>query len=257
MLGGWHGRTVATLACTDGAKYEAGAQRAGMPLSRRVPFNDIAALEAAVDETVAAVLLEPVQGFSGARSARRRNFSRRPATSAIAPAPSCSSTRCSAASGRSGRFTAAEIFRRRARRDRHGQGARGRAPDRSRDRHAVAGRRHQGRRPRLDLRRRPGAVRRGTGQHRRDRARATAGERPRSQRQIRQQAAAALPHLVRCTVAGFLLGLEFDRPAADVQRALWKHRILTGTSTDPKTLRLLPPLSFARDEAELLLARPA
>jgi len=52
---------------------------------------------------------------------------------------------------------------------------------------------------------------------------------------------------------GFLLGLELDRPAADVQRALWQHRILTGTSTDPMTLRLLPPLSFASDEADLLL----
>jgi acetylornithine aminotransferase len=52
---------------------------------------------------------------------------------------------------------------------------------------------------------------------------------------------------------GFLLGLELDRPAAGVQRALWAHRILTGTSTDPNTLRLLPPLSFSRDEAALLV----
>ena len=45
LAGGWHGRTVATLAVTDGATYEAGARRAGMPLSRKVAFNDIAALE--------------------------------------------------------------------------------------------------------------------------------------------------------------------------------------------------------------------
>ena len=31
MAGGWHGRTAATLACTDGAKYEAGAPGAGYP----------------------------------------------------------------------------------------------------------------------------------------------------------------------------------------------------------------------------------
>ena len=49
MLGGWHGRTAATLACTDGARYEAGARRAGVPLSRKVPFNDLAALTAAMD----------------------------------------------------------------------------------------------------------------------------------------------------------------------------------------------------------------
>ena len=65
--GGWHGRTVACLAVTDGAKYEAGAVRAGMPLSVKVPFNDEAAMEAAVDATVAAVIVEPVQGLTGAR----------------------------------------------------------------------------------------------------------------------------------------------------------------------------------------------
>ena len=67
VSGGWHGRTVATLAVTDGAKYEDGARRAGMPLSFKVPFNDVAAIGAAVDDTVAAVIVEPVQGLTGAR----------------------------------------------------------------------------------------------------------------------------------------------------------------------------------------------
>jgi acetylornithine/succinyldiaminopimelate/putrescine aminotransferase len=53
---------------------------------------------------------------------------------------------------------------------------------------------------------------------------------------------------------GLLLGLHLDRPAADVQRALFTHRVLTGTATDPQVLRLLPPLSFSRREADLLLA---
>ena len=39
----------------------------GIPLSRKVPFDDIAALEAAVDDSVAAVIVEPVQGLAGAR----------------------------------------------------------------------------------------------------------------------------------------------------------------------------------------------
>ncbi len=67
LAGGWHGRTVATLAVTDGARYEDGARRAGMPLSVKVPFDDIAALDAAVDGSVAAVIVEPVQGLAGAR----------------------------------------------------------------------------------------------------------------------------------------------------------------------------------------------
>ena len=71
VLGGWHGRTAATLACTDGTRYEAAAARSGIPLSTRVPADDVAALERAVDGTVAAVILEPVQGLSGARDLSR------------------------------------------------------------------------------------------------------------------------------------------------------------------------------------------
>lgn len=41
---------------------------------------------------------------------------------------------------------------------------------------------------------------------------------------------------------GFLLGLNCDRPAREVQSALLEHGILTGTSADPRVLRLLPPL---------------
>ena len=67
VTGGWHGRTLGTLACTDGARYEETAARGGIPLSTKVPADAVAALDAAVDDTVAAVILEPVQGLSGAR----------------------------------------------------------------------------------------------------------------------------------------------------------------------------------------------
>ena len=40
--------------------------------------------------------------------------------------------------------------------------------------------------------------------------------------------------------AGFLLGLKTSRPAKDVQEALLAKNILTGTSADPRILRLLP-----------------
>ena len=42
--------------------------------------------------------------------------------------------------------------------------------------------------------------------------------------------------------AGLLLGLHCDRPASDVHAALLDDDILTGTSSDPQVLRLLPPL---------------
>ena len=41
---------------------------------------------------------------------------------------------------------------------------------------------------------------------------------------------------------GLLLGLVCDRPAKEVHAALLDHDILTGTSADPRVLRLLPPL---------------
>ena len=62
--GSFHGRTLATLAATgQPAKHEPFQP---MPDGfRLVVFNDIAALEAAIDPSVAAVLLEPVQGEGG------------------------------------------------------------------------------------------------------------------------------------------------------------------------------------------------
>ena len=62
--GSFHGRTLATLAATgQPAKHEPFQP---MPDGfRHVVFNDIDALEAAIDPSVAAVLLEPVQGEGG------------------------------------------------------------------------------------------------------------------------------------------------------------------------------------------------
>lgn len=62
--GSFHGRTMGALALTSKAAYRAPFE----PLPGHVtfvPFDDVAALEAAVDDTVAAVLLEPIQGEAG------------------------------------------------------------------------------------------------------------------------------------------------------------------------------------------------
>ncbi len=63
-LGSFHGRTLAALAATgQPAKHEPFQP---MPDGfRHVPFGDIAALAASLDDTVAAVLLEPIQGEGG------------------------------------------------------------------------------------------------------------------------------------------------------------------------------------------------
>jgi acetylornithine aminotransferase len=60
----FHGRTMATLSATGQDKIKEGFY----PLLEgfvHVPFNDIDALKAAMDDTVAAVMLEPVQGEGG------------------------------------------------------------------------------------------------------------------------------------------------------------------------------------------------
>ena len=64
MENSFHGRTLATLAATGRAKYRKGFEPhvAGF---RQVPFNDIAALKAAVGDRTCAVMLEPVQGEGG------------------------------------------------------------------------------------------------------------------------------------------------------------------------------------------------
>ncbi|MFC3678848.1 aspartate aminotransferase family protein [Bacterioplanoides pacificum] len=70
MSQSFHGRTLATLSATGNAKVHAGF---GPLVSGfvRVPYNDIAALEAVVqaDPQIVAVLLEPVQGEGGLATA--------------------------------------------------------------------------------------------------------------------------------------------------------------------------------------------
>ena len=68
--GSFHGRTMGALAATDNPAYQEGFE----PLPRgfaHVPFNDIAALDAAIDDRTACFLVEPVQGESGVVSATR------------------------------------------------------------------------------------------------------------------------------------------------------------------------------------------
>jgi acetylornithine/succinyldiaminopimelate/putrescine aminotransferase len=251
LRGGWHGRTVGTLACTDGARYEEAAARSGIPLSRKVPVDDVAALEAAVDESVAAVILEPVQGLSGARDlsadflrAARRVCHRHGAT-LIFDEVQCGVGRC-------GAFSAAEavgvvpdvltlakglasglpigaviatpaVTASIATGDLGSTFGGGPVPCAA----ALAT---------LDVIERDGLIENAV----RIGARLGRGARALGVRHVSGR--------------GLLLGLHLDRPAAEVQRALFGRRIITGTASDPGVLRLLPPLSFSAREADLVLA---
>ena len=250
VRGGWHGRTAATLACTDGAKYEEAARRSGIPLSRKVPFDDIAALDAAVDQTVAAMIVEPVQGLSGARAcapeflqAARRFCSER-GTALIFDEVQCGVGRC-------GAFSAAEAF--------------GVTPDILTFAKGLAAGLPIGAvvaTAEVTSSISVGDLGSTFGGGPVPCAAALANieviERERlienSVKVGRFLAEGALKIGVhRVSGRGLLLGLHLGRPALQVQQALYGHRILTGTAAAPEVLRLLPALSFQEDEAEILL----
>ncbi len=62
-----------------------------------------------------------------------------------------------------------------------------------------------------------------------------------------------IPKVLRVRGLGFLLGLEFEERAAPVHKALLERRIITGTSSDANVLRLLPPLCLKREEVDLFV----
>mgnify|MGYP002347169764 FL=1 len=251
--GGWHGRTAATLAVTDGEKYMAGARRAGIPLSIKVPWNDPATLLATVDDTIAGVILEPVQGLTGARDlpveliAAARKACDRSGAQLIFDEVQCGVGRC-------GAFTTAQAI--------------GITPDLltlakglasglpiaavvTSD--AIAAQIKQG-----DLGSTfgggpvPCAAALATlaviDEERLCENAVAIGE------FLRHGALALGPDkVVAVQGRGLLLGLRLRRPAVEVQTALLRHHIIVGTSSDPSVLRLMPPLSFSASEAELLL----
>ena len=250
VAGGWHGRTVATLAVTDGERYEEGARRAGMPLSRKVPFDDVAALERAVDDSVAAMIVEPVQGLAGARDcspeflrAARRICDARGAV-LIFDEVQCGVGRC-------GAFSAAAAY--------------GVVPDVLTFAKGLAAGLPVGAviaTPAVTARLVVGDLGSTFGGGPVVAAAALANIGVIEREGLIENAVlvgrylaegAARLGIRRVSGRGLLLGLHLDRPAAEVQRALFDRRILTGTAADPRVLRLLPPLSFSIAEADLLL----
>jgi acetylornithine/succinyldiaminopimelate/putrescine aminotransferase len=69
-----------------------------------------------------------------------------------------------------------------------------------------------------------------------------------------RQRLAEVPEVAAVRGRGFLLGIEFRTAAAPIHKALLDRKIITGTSSDPHVLRLLPPLCLTRDEIDLFVA---
>jgi acetylornithine/N-succinyldiaminopimelate aminotransferase len=70
MLNSFHGRTYGSLSATGQDKFHQGVGPV-LPGFKHVPFNDLAALEAAIDKQTCAIMMEPVQGEGGVYIAKK------------------------------------------------------------------------------------------------------------------------------------------------------------------------------------------
>ena len=71
--GGWHGRTILALSVTDDPKITQPFADSLTPCLR-LPFGDLAALEAADFSDIAGVILEPIQSMAGIKTASKAWF---------------------------------------------------------------------------------------------------------------------------------------------------------------------------------------
>ncbi|OAV43014.1 aspartate aminotransferase family protein [Lewinella sp. 4G2] len=54
---------------------------------------------------------------------------------------------------------------------------------------------------------------------------------------------------------GLMIGLELETPIAPLRKQLlFEHDVFTGSSKDPNTIRLLPPLNVTREQCDVLIA---
>ncbi|HZE68079.1 MAG TPA: acetylornithine transaminase [Pyrinomonadaceae bacterium] len=68
-----------------------------------------------------------------------------------------------------------------------------------------------------------------------------------------RQRLAEIPQVTKVRGLGLLLGLEFADKAATIQEGLLDRNVITGTSSNPNVLRLLPPLCLGRAEVDLFI----
>ena len=62
-----------------------------------------------------------------------------------------------------------------------------------------------------------------------------------------------IEQVVKVRGRGFLLGLEFAGKVKPIHEALLERKIITGTSSNAKVLRLLPPLCLGKEEVDILV----
>lgn len=248
---GFHGRTAAAGAVT----WKSAESWYGFPDTPFevdfIPRNDVAAATAMIDDSIAAVIFEPVQGVAGAFdlsaefvSALRRN-TRDSGALLIADEVQCGM-------GRSGHYFAVEAYDTEPDLLTAAKGLGGGIPCGAVLCNEV-----------LAARIGPGDLGSTFGGGPLAAAAVIAVidtiEQQDLLANVRQREAEIRAHCITGPVQsiqgmGLLLGLVCDRPASEVRSALLEHDILTGISADPAVLRLLPPLVLQSEQVSRLAA---
>ena len=245
LQGAFHGRTTGALAMTDNSKYKEGFEPL-LPGVQFAPFGDLEAVEAAMGDDAAAVILEPVQSIAGVRVADagfyrglRELCARRGALLIF--------DEIQTGLGRTGRLWAGEHW--------------GVVPDIITLAKGIAGGLPMG--AALVSTRVAQTVKQdehgstfGGGPLVCAAALATlqtileedlcthAGE----MGDLLKAELGGLPHVQEVRGMGLLLGLRLDVPAKDVHAAVLEKGVILGTSADPNVLRLMPPMVVTRDD---------
>jgi acetylornithine aminotransferase/acetylornithine/N-succinyldiaminopimelate aminotransferase len=242
--GGFHGRTLATLSASGIERYRALAHAAGgetlLAATRVCPFDDADALDEMVDDQVAALIVEPIQGLAGARDLSSRFLLRaRQACDRAGAALIFDEVQCGC--GRIGAFTAAQALEI--------------VPDALTLAKGIAsglplGALLVGSRLAEGIRAGDLGTTFGGGPIPCAAAEATLAVLERERLAERageigswlRRSLPGLSGVERLLGRGLMMGIVLDRPAKPVQLALFERGLLVGTSSEPHTLRLLPPL---------------
>jgi acetylornithine aminotransferase/acetylornithine/N-succinyldiaminopimelate aminotransferase len=255
LEGAFHGRTLATLAASGIPHYRELADASGgqslLDLTVVAPWGRPELLPALVDESIAAVIVEPVQGLAGARELGAGVLATlRRACDDTGAVLIFDEVQCGC--GRTGAFTAAEAY--------------GVTPDILTLAKGIAAGLPMGAvllAPRIARHVAQGDLGTTFGGGPIPCAAAAANlevirdeglaERALALERRIRRGLADLSEVTAITGRGLMLGLVLDRPARPVQLALFERGILVGSAEDKAVIRLLPPLVLAEDEADAFL----
>ncbi len=245
---GFHGRTSLAVAVTDGSSMQAPVNQTDNAIL--LPFNDESALEAAMNDEVAAVIIEGMQGVGGVKI---------PTSSFLTKIRSLCDKfgavlildEVQSGYGRSGKFFAHQHFNIKADLITTAKGMGNGFP--------IAGVLIS-----PEFKASHGMLGTTFGGNHLACAAGVAVLDVIEQESLIQNAADMGTYLVNklksirgvreVRALGLMIGLELEIPCAEIRGALLKERaIFTGSSSDKNTIRLLPALNIGREEADLFL----